>query len=165
MWVFPDTHHSTTYWLFKTTLITCRRKMIFIVLCKTQESFRKAVSLCDHAIKFGERFLACVKTWFDVSLHSLMLKSHNLYWKEGNIRQDRSHQKLEWSGWNYHYKLQLIVISKWLLYHCALMQSILSMQSWRVWGYASRKILKINTLKLHFGALSEQHWQGRQVIL
>ena len=51
------------YWLFKTTLITCRGKITTILLRKTQESFRKVlVSLCDHAIKFVECFLACVKT-------------------------------------------------------------------------------------------------------
>ena len=56
MQVFPDNHHSTPYWLLKTTLITCRRKMTNIVLRKTQESFRKVlVSLCDHVIKFGDR--------------------------------------------------------------------------------------------------------------
>ena len=37
--------------------------MTTILLRKTQESFREVlVSLCDHVIKFVERFLACVKT-------------------------------------------------------------------------------------------------------
>ena len=31
-------------------------------------------------------------------------------------------------------------------------------------GDAPRKVLKIDTLRLHFDALSEQHRQGRQVI-
>ena len=53
--------------------------MTTIVLRKTQESFREVVvSLRDHVIKFGERFLACVKTYFAISLHLLMLKSQNL---------------------------------------------------------------------------------------
>ena len=63
VWVFPDTHHLTTYWLFKTTLIICSTKMTSIVLRKTQESFCKVVvNLLDHVMKFGKRFLACVKT-------------------------------------------------------------------------------------------------------
>ena len=54
--------------------------MTSIVLCKTQEFFHEvAVSLCDHVIKFGKRFLACMKAYFDASLHSIMQKNHNLY--------------------------------------------------------------------------------------
>ena len=62
MRVFPDTHHSTSYWLCKTTLITSRGKITTILLRKTQESFREVlVPLRDHVMKFVERFLACVK--------------------------------------------------------------------------------------------------------
>ena len=67
------------------------------------------------------------------------------------------------SHWNLSgqvdYKLQIIVIPNamivCIIVHC--MQSILSMQSWRVWGYAPRKNLKSDAFKLHFVELSEQH--------
>ena len=80
MWVFPGTHHSMCYWLCKTTLITFRGKITTILLRKAQESFHEVlVPLRDHVMKFVERFLACVKTYFAVSLHTLMQKGHNLY--------------------------------------------------------------------------------------
>ena len=46
---------------------------------------------------------------------------------------------------------------KWLLYYCALHVKLKGLG-------APRKFLKIDSLKLHFVALSEQHWQDRQVL-
>ena len=44
-------------------MFTYRREMTDIVLRKTQESFHEVLlSLCDHIIKLGERFLAYMTT-------------------------------------------------------------------------------------------------------
>ena len=83
MRVFPDTHHSTSYRLCKTTLITCRGKITTILLRKTQESFREVYRIA--------RNVGGVKLW---RINEI------LYWRRKlwRITYFGDHDQVEMSG-------------------------------------------------------------------